>query len=373
MNSPSEKRLLDILVPTYGRPAGAKRAIESVSALKDPRVGVICHSNGHEPALEKYRDSNSAVSYQSFEYNMGPEANFLWLLEESNATFCMLLSDEDFLLASSLPEFLDFLECVDVDCNLVSCSVFDEAQGKFYSRMSNDPDHHAVSEIDTLRLNLAGFTNLVASTYMSGYVYRTSSLKDLNLAYLTGAYAPHCRNVYSPVDLAQQVLVAGTARTYSPKLVMKGLEIASGGHAFSHRSDTQGLDDENLDLNPDVYGPYARVSQYFYREKLLTELRANFAGLSYMIADAKLYAFFFQVFLNSPNVVVFPQGMSLRSEGKRAVHDAIADNIFTGTTSTNIFVEAICGSEEVMTQAMNKMSIIQSIPLSAMLSQYISD
>ena len=70
----------------------------------------------------------------------------------------MLLSDED-RLATESTQFLDYLENVDADCNTISCSVFDEVLNSFEYRLTDSGDLNTASQIDTLRLNIAGFTN----------------------------------------------------------------------------------------------------------------------------------------------------------------------------------------------------------------------
>jgi glycosyltransferase involved in cell wall biosynthesis len=371
----SDNVLLDVLVPTFRRPESATRAINSVITAEDNRARVICHSNGPESKLTHYGNLGPEVVYDYFEENLGPEANIAWLYAASTAKFCMLLSDEDALLTASLPKFLDYLSNLDNDCNVVSCSVFNEVTESFEYRVTQDPDEFASGGLDKLRLNLAGFTNLTSSSYMSGYVYRNSALRSLNAYSLIDVASPHCRNCYSQIDIAQQLLTQGTARTYSPKFVLKGAAIETGGHAFCHRSSGYIPVNNNLDLNPDVYGPYARTSQYLYREKLLCGLGANFHGTSYMIADAKLYAFFFQVLLNSPQVVVLTDNSSVQSEAERAIRDAIKCNFFSGSITANIFIEAITGPKELMLEMLGHMTAVHSatFSLSGVSRQYIAD
>jgi glycosyltransferase involved in cell wall biosynthesis len=356
----SDRAVLDVLVPTYGRPVGAIGAIESVLAANDPRVNVICHSNGIQKELEKYRNLGPAVTYRNFEVNRGPEANFLWLLQNSSSKFCMLLSDEDYLVSEEIPRFVKFLEDLDDTCNLVSCSVFDEETERFDYQIGDGLEDSASSGFDTVYFNLAGFTNLAQPNYMSGYVYRTDAISLLDLKELTGASQPHSRNVYSPVDIAQQVLKEAACRFYSPKLVCKGPPIKSGGHAFAHRSSPNQVVENNLDLNPEVYGPYARVCQYLYREQLLCSLRPHFKALSFLNAEALLYTFFFIALRRSPDVTVIPEGTNIQKEAVRAVTDSLSDGVFSNSITANLFIEAILGSSELVSESMRLMQRTRS-------------
>lgn len=88
-------RVLEVLIPTYGRPESATVAIESVLVCNDERISVRCNSNGYEPLLEKYRDYDQRLIYDCFPQNRGFQENLLHLYKNTNAKFSMLLSDED--------------------------------------------------------------------------------------------------------------------------------------------------------------------------------------------------------------------------------------------------------------------------------------
>ena len=63
----NQKPVLEILIPTFKRSHSAQEAIESVLACNDMRLTVRCNSNGFEPVLEKYRNLDDRVNYDSFE------------------------------------------------------------------------------------------------------------------------------------------------------------------------------------------------------------------------------------------------------------------------------------------------------------------
>ena len=106
---------LEILLPTYKRPCRAKEAMESVLSCNDDRLTIRCNSNGYEPDLEKYRNINKRLNYDCFQTNQGPQANVLKLFSNTNAKFCMILSDEDRVNSKHCNDMLDFLENLDID------------------------------------------------------------------------------------------------------------------------------------------------------------------------------------------------------------------------------------------------------------------
>ena len=60
--------------------------------------------------LEKYRNLDPRVNYDSFETNRGFQENLHKLLAETNAKFCMILSDEDRIDVNEYKRILSFLE-----------------------------------------------------------------------------------------------------------------------------------------------------------------------------------------------------------------------------------------------------------------------
>ena len=106
----NQKPVLEILIPTFKRSHSAQEAIESVLACNDMRLTVRCNSNGFEPVLEKYRNLDDRVNYDSFESNRGFQENLHKLLADTDAKFCMILSDEDRIDVNEYQKILSFLE-----------------------------------------------------------------------------------------------------------------------------------------------------------------------------------------------------------------------------------------------------------------------
>lgn len=331
--------LLEVLIPTYNRPQQAIRAIASVLAAKDDRVMVRCHSNGYESTLENFCANNSQVAYGYFETNHGPEKNAHKLITEASGIFSLWLSDEDWLVPEKLTEFLDFLEAIHKECNVVSCALYEIEKKSYYYNLG--------SELHRQYCTLAGYTILSSSTYMSGYVWRTETAQSLNLTHLIGAEQPQSQkgahNVYSQIDISQRLLLDGVGCFYMDLFVVKGRDAGIGGHAhaLSERPETQPSATENLDLNIKVYGPYARTRQFFYRELLLKEIKNNFPALSYFYAEAMLYTFCFERLMFSPEVVRIPESTNLQVEAEAAIADARIAKHISGSNLSRLFDDAI--------------------------------
>ena len=360
--------LLEVLIPTFNRPEAAIRAIKSVLSIDDPRIKVRCNSNGREATLEHFCSQHPNVYYDSFEVNLGPQANVRKLISEATSEFVMLLADEDSLDIAGSKQLLDFLGESRSDCNVVSCAVFDTEEARYYYNLGEG--------LHGKYVNLPGFTILSSSTYMSGYIWRTSLLAGLDLGLLLGANEQGSDgpvfNVYAHIDISQLLLTAGTCRLYMEKCVDKGAEISFGGHAFAHRTAAPEADQSNLHLNPNIYGPYARVRQFFYRELVLTKLRDHFPALAYIVAEANLYAFFFERLIASPQVVILEKEMTIHSEAKRAIVDAQVAGHVSGSTLSKLFSDSILRTTSEAELAYERLSALRTnLPASFLVTQLL--
>jgi hypothetical protein len=323
------KPLLEILIPTYNRHESAEAAIESVLDCNDKRLTVRCNSNGFEPSLEKFRNLNSRVNYDCFEYNRGPHANGIKLFEETNAKFCMLLSDEDRVNNKNYLHILNFLENINKSTQVIACSIFDQTTNDYFWKPS-------------LRIKESNIHSYVAlgplSTYMTGLIYRVESLKALDINTLTN---PSEGNSYAHLDITLHMLRNGKLRFFHERFVEKGANLEFGGDAHSHKlknSSKNTIDNNNMNLNPSVYGPKARVRQFYYRENLLNKLKDNIGFMSLFIGKLNYLEFHFKTIMNSYNVVILPKNTILKDEVLAGYNDSKKYGEFSGTQVSYLFL-----------------------------------
>ena len=323
------KEVLEILIPTYNRPESAKAAIESVLACDDDRLTVRCNSNGFEPSLEKYRDNYARVNYDSFESNKGPNSNIKKLFNESNAKFCMLLSDEDRVNCEEYKNILNFLENLDESTQVIACSVFDKLKSNYYWKPSS-------------KISCCSIHNYVAlsplSTYMTGFIYRVESLKALNISELMNKSTG---NAYVHLDVTLYMLQKGKLEFFKDRFVEKGADIEYGGDGYSHKVkelSSNVSDIENMDLNPNVYGTKARVRQFCYRESLLHKLKSHIGFISFCIGKLNYIDFFYKSIMRVDKLVLMQENTALKSEIVSALADSKANNEFSGSASSYIFI-----------------------------------
>ena len=322
------KPVLEILIPTFNRTESAQEAINSVLACNDNRLTVRCNSNGYDPVLEKYRNLDQRVKYDSFESNRGPHANFTKLLLETNANFCMLLSDEDRVNYKNYKNILDYLDNLNETTNVIACSVFDQKKDLFHWKPS-------------IRISESNIHSYVAlsplSTYMTGLIYRVESLNQINI---TDLMNPTIGNAYGHLDMNLHVLLDGKLGYYCDRFVEKGSDVKSGGDGYSHKPLNSSMsisDPQNLDLNPSIYGPRARARQFYYRENLLNELKDSIGFISMCIGKLNYIDFFYKGIISSDELVILPKNTILKKEALAAYHDSKANKEYSGSIASSFF------------------------------------
>lgn len=318
--------VLEILIPTFNRSHSAQEAIENVLACNDKRLTVRCNSNGFEPALEKYRNLDPRVHYDSFESNKGFQENLYKLLAETNAKFCMILSDEDKIDTSEYKKILSFLENLSSSIKVVSCSVSHKEKTGFYWRPNK-----RFSEID-----IHDFVALSPiPTYVSGYIFCVDSLRDIDLK---SFFSSSIGNVYHFTDVSLYLLPHSKLKFYHDRFVEKGPEIESGGDAYAHkRPDSVTNDIENMDQNPSIYGPKPRARQFFYRENLLHKLKDDIGFASLFIGKLNYVEFFYSSIMNSENIVIFTKNMILKDEVLAGYYESKENKEYSGSLTARFF------------------------------------
>ncbi len=322
------KPLLEILIPTFNRNESAKVAIESVIDCNDQRLTVRCNSNGYEPNLEKFRDFDSRVNYDCFESNRGPQANSIKLFNDTNAKFCMLLSDEDRVNNTNYKNILNFLENVDKSTQVIACSIFDQSTNDYYWKPSSK----------IMESNIHSYVALSPlSTYMTGLIYRVESLKALDINTFTN---PSEANAYSHLDITLHMLRNGKLRFFHERFVEKGVDLKFGGDGYSHKVKNYSknlIDDKNPDLNPLVYGPKARARQFYYRENLLNKLKSEINTVSFLIGKLNYIDFFYRSIMRSNKLVILPKKIVLKNETMTAYLDSRNKNENSGSKTSSFF------------------------------------
>jgi glycosyltransferase involved in cell wall biosynthesis len=152
-------------VPTYNRPDGLRRAVESVLAQTYRELDVVISDNastdGTEAVCRSLAAADDRVRYVRQPHNLGLTENFNFVLSTPRTEFVMALADDDRLES-------DFVErCVaalDTDSSLVAASGaahYGAAHPALLDLLAEDPAERVRRYFDAVRAGVAFFYGLI--------------------------------------------------------------------------------------------------------------------------------------------------------------------------------------------------------------------
>lgn len=125
MNDLQEEIILSICIPTYNRKEFLEKAVKSVLAVYRPQIEIMisdnCSSDDTENYCRNLVSENPQIKYIRNSTNIGPDGNFLQLLQKANGKYIQILSDDD------------EVRCADIDNFLLFLSKNDFSLGEFYA------------------------------------------------------------------------------------------------------------------------------------------------------------------------------------------------------------------------------------------------
>lgn len=257
--------LLEIAIPTFNRLNTVLECLQLLIKIRKEFPNLItisCSSNKIEANLKDFCLKNK-IKYNEFEKNCGAHQNIKFLLSNTESKFCMILSDEDYLIPSldRIKDFLIFLDNSSPRIGMVLCGVGNDA-----------PEKHGFKYPSTyhgLQFSLKDyfFLNFFVPDYISGLTIRSD---HINKSILDEAYEDNVDNAYAHKTLALCILEKAKLSVYTSEVVRIGNESSEGGESFSHRKK---LNKNNLknnkDLNPMVYGPIPRFKQFIFLDEII--------------------------------------------------------------------------------------------------------
>lgn len=109
------KPLLSILVPTYNRSSETARALRSILCQLDgvlaAKVHLIVSDNASSDNTDTVlRSFGDRITYIRQEQNIGAEANFAYLIDNSSSKYKWIFGSDDLLLKGALSSIVSVLE-----------------------------------------------------------------------------------------------------------------------------------------------------------------------------------------------------------------------------------------------------------------------
>lgn len=192
-NSSAKRKniFLSILIPSYNRGNKALSAIQEICcSVYDSEIEVIVSDNGSDLYAQEYQSihdiQDSRIRYHRNEHNMGFLENVMVLLDMAKGKYAILSSDEDIMLISNLPYYLNLIK-KHGDCGVFCTSGM---LGNFGTPEDETVRVHGVKAV------LSG----INTNYATGVGYNMALLRQMKLTefirqHLDNAmvnFYPHC-------------------------------------------------------------------------------------------------------------------------------------------------------------------------------------
>ncbi len=168
---------LDILIPTYNRCEFLKKNVNNLlSQLDGTNVNIIISNNASKDKTQDYLfeiQNYERVTVFNQRENIGLQANFIFLMEASNADYVMLLGDDDFLDNKYLIEVQNLIKNVKPHCIIGNTMSVDE--------YNNPLGYIRDNKRGTLKFSRGTYSALRLNKFasqMSGLVFKRSGIVD---------------------------------------------------------------------------------------------------------------------------------------------------------------------------------------------------
>lgn len=131
-NLKTDQPLVSVGIPTFNRPEGLERSLKCISEQTYHNIEIIVSDNaspgeGTRRIVGEYIEKDNRIKYYRQQSNLGPVANFQFVLDAANGEYFMWMADDDWRAPTFIEALLHTLQS-DVGAVLAFCdlSVCDE-------------------------------------------------------------------------------------------------------------------------------------------------------------------------------------------------------------------------------------------------------
>src|SRR4051812_1846461 len=110
----SHRPLVSIGIPTYNRPDGLRKALESAVGQTYDNIEIIVSDNCSpgeetEAVIKEFMARDARISYHRQQCNQGLYFNFFYVLEQAVGAYFMWLADDDWIDSNYVQKCMDVL------------------------------------------------------------------------------------------------------------------------------------------------------------------------------------------------------------------------------------------------------------------------
>lgn len=115
------EKKLSICIPTYNRRKFLERSINALLPQLNDEVEVLISNNCSTDDTDEYCKSlDSMITYYKQPENIGPDGNFLWLMDNAKGKYLIILSDDDYMEDGAIENLLNFLNDKEIALGIIN-------------------------------------------------------------------------------------------------------------------------------------------------------------------------------------------------------------------------------------------------------------
>lgn len=216
--------ILSILIPTYNRATEIEGALNSIVRQEGlGNIEIIISDNAStdntEKVVKEFQSKYRFIKYSKLEENIGPDGNFLKVVELANGEYCYFLSSDDELKDGAILKFLNIFQSSDIDIflfnreNWLNMKVFrgQEVPNKLEITVDAKEMARYIDQFDTL-LPIFSFLSVIA--FKKTEWSRVVELENKNIQKYIGSHYIH-------VFVLMSILKHGGILNYKKDVVVK--------------------------------------------------------------------------------------------------------------------------------------------------------
>lgn len=122
------EKKLSICIPTYNRRKFLERNINALLPQLTDDIEVLISNNCSTDDTDEYcKTLDSRIAYHKQPENIGPDGNFLWLLDNAKGKYVIILSDDDYMEDCAVSRLINFLDAKEIGLGIINykCSLKD--------------------------------------------------------------------------------------------------------------------------------------------------------------------------------------------------------------------------------------------------------
>jgi glycosyltransferase domain-containing protein len=175
--------LVSVGIPTYNRPDGLRRALESVTGQIYKNLEIIVSDNGSpdcdtDSVVSEFSAQDHRIKFFRHPQNKGPFFNFRFVQEKANGEYFFWLADDDYISPDFVSTLLKELE-LNKSISVAMCATHRVDQdGNTIDIIRNFNNRFDLNNSGYIRLAL----NVVNNDYMSYLIYgiyKTQFIRDI--------------------------------------------------------------------------------------------------------------------------------------------------------------------------------------------------